>query len=40
MYSIVTFVQVTPGMSAEYDAFSERFLEHCKQVPGLLSVTQ
>jgi hypothetical protein len=27
-------------MLAEYDAFSERFLEHCKQVPGLLSVTQ
>jgi quinol monooxygenase YgiN len=38
MYSIVVHVQVTPGMLAEYDAFSERYLEHCKQVPDLLNV--
>ncbi len=40
MYSVVVAVAVTPGMLVEYDAYSERFLEHCKQVPGLLSVFQ
>ena len=40
VYVVVARLQVVPGMLAEYDAYSERFLEHCRQVPGLRSVVQ
>jgi quinol monooxygenase YgiN len=40
MYSVFVTVQVTPGMLAEYDAYSERFFAHCKQVRGVVSVFQ
>lgn len=40
MYTITSRISVTPGMMAEYDGYSERFLEYCRQVPGMLSVFQ
>jgi hypothetical protein len=40
MYTIISTIDVTPGMLAEYDAYSERFLDYARRVPGMSSYFQ